>query len=395
MKRVHCAGIVIVGAAFGLIASLLYVQAGSGGQLTRAKSQTVGGTPKIDEIVKPFSIGEKGREAVEFEVRGAGRIEARAEWTGEAGTLSLILNGPGQTGYYARQNGKSPLSLSFKVTDVHVSRGKKWTLSVANFGAGSARGKVVIKIPVASAEPAQGTGASGKTAVKQTVQRPSRQAGTAQSVEKSIKVLWPNGGEELVIGKTYTFRWESKGVRKVICSLRGSSGGEGLGDKPASGGAGAFRIWRGFEAGHGYALWIYDFNDNKINDASDAAFSLVLPPVDLVISVSKPQEYYDRQQERRYIVKVKNAGTKVLQDVVVEWVLKKLGTMVKQDGWGFGEMFPGTLYENRIVFKRVSDKDRWTDYSWSFFVDPSNQQNEDEELRDDNAVERKENKYGN
>lgn len=351
------------------------------------------GLAKIDEIMKTFSIGDKGRASVDFEVQGPGRIEARAEWTGAAGTLSLILNGPGQSGYYARQNGKSPLSLSFKVTDDHLSRGKKWTLSVANFGAGSAQGKVVIKVPVAAepaAQAAEAEAASGKTAVKQTAQRPTRQAGATQSVEKRIKVLWPNGGEELVRGKTYTFRWESKGVREVYCRLGGRGDNEFLGRMPAAGGAGTFRVQRGTETGDGFTFEIMAFEDFKIEDSSDAPVSVVLPPVDLDIDAKLLRKGYDRQRERRYIVRVRNTGTKVLKDVIVKWVLEKRGTMVKQDGWGFGEMFPGTWYENNIVFKRVSDQDRWVEYGWSFFADPDNHQNEDEELRDDNTVEGKE-----
>jgi hypothetical protein len=340
--------------------------------------------------MKPFSIGEKGREAIDFEVQGAGRIEARAEWSGAAGTLTLILNGPGQTGYYARQNGKSPLSLSFKVTDDHVARGNKWTLSVVNFGAGSAQGKVVIRVPAATAEGGGGTGSSGKTAVKQTVQRPSRQAGATQSVAKSIKVLWPNGGEELVIGKTYTFRWESRGIQGVTLSIGGKQISSG--PVPAAPGRASCRIWRSLEPGEGnYLLRIAG---GHIFDESDAPFSLVRPPVDLVCEVKRPSESYNRQKERRYIVRIRNNGTRVLKDVVVEWVLEKNGAMVKQDGWGFGEMFPEMYYEARFVFKRISDDDRWQDYSFRIYVDPHNQQNEDEELRDDNIYEQKENRQG-
>ena len=76
--------------------------------------------------------------------RGCIRINGEATWTGSAADLALILNGPGQEGYYARVDGLSPLSLSYTVTTADLSKGTDWRLSIVNFGGGDATGTVTI-----------------------------------------------------------------------------------------------------------------------------------------------------------------------------------------------------------------------------------------------------------
>ncbi len=100
------------------------------------------------EITRDFNITGRSREMVDFEVTTAGRIEARAEWSGTATSLALILNGPGMAQAYARKDGQSPLSLSFEVTGQHLSLGKMWKVTVANFSSSTAaRGRVLITHP--------------------------------------------------------------------------------------------------------------------------------------------------------------------------------------------------------------------------------------------------------
>jgi hypothetical protein len=105
-------------------------------------------TQQETSITRHFYLKGKTREMVEFEVTNTGTIEAKAEWAGKAKTLALILNGPGQVQYYAREDGKSPLTLSYEVPQNILSLGKKWKISVVNFKSGTiAQGKVQVTYP--------------------------------------------------------------------------------------------------------------------------------------------------------------------------------------------------------------------------------------------------------
>jgi hypothetical protein len=87
------------------------------------------------------------RDIFNFTVNSVGTINGEATWTGGAANLALILNGPGQVGYYARKDGPSPLSLSYTVTTTDLSKGTDWRLSIVNFGGGDATGTVTIAYP--------------------------------------------------------------------------------------------------------------------------------------------------------------------------------------------------------------------------------------------------------
>ena len=87
------------------------------------------------------------RDIFNFTVNSVGTINGEATWTGGAANLALILNGPGQVGYYARKDGPSPLSLSYTVTTTDLSKGTDWRLSIVNFGGGEATGTVTIAYP--------------------------------------------------------------------------------------------------------------------------------------------------------------------------------------------------------------------------------------------------------
>jgi len=68
-----------------------------------------------------------------FQVTQPGLIKATLTWESKACQLALILNGPGQTGYYARKDGASPLSFEFLVTEAHIAKGSEWTITVSCF----------------------------------------------------------------------------------------------------------------------------------------------------------------------------------------------------------------------------------------------------------------------
>jgi hypothetical protein len=68
-----------------------------------------------------------------FEVTRPGPIQATLTWESEACPLTLILNGPGQVGYYQRKDGASPLSFEFAVTEDLIAKGKEWAVTVTCF----------------------------------------------------------------------------------------------------------------------------------------------------------------------------------------------------------------------------------------------------------------------
>jgi hypothetical protein len=135
----------------------------------RSQKNVLLSTQKGSALSRPFNIPAKGKEVIDFDVPSSGLIEAKAEWTGTADTLALILNGPGLTQAYSRKDGRSPLTLSFNINQALLAKGTTWKLSVANFGTGSAQGKVEIRLSTGQTAPTDLT-ASAKTGQKVTPQ---------------------------------------------------------------------------------------------------------------------------------------------------------------------------------------------------------------------------------
>ncbi|MEM8839295.1 MAG: hypothetical protein AAGE89_14465 [Pseudomonadota bacterium] len=63
-----------------------------------------------------------------------GMVRALVDYDPEHGPVALILNGPGQVGYFERKNGVSPLEIRFEVTPELLERGDVWRVSVKKFG---------------------------------------------------------------------------------------------------------------------------------------------------------------------------------------------------------------------------------------------------------------------
>ena len=68
-----------------------------------------------------------------FSIRKPGPIEADADVEFQRCALALILNGPGQRGYFARKDGVSPLSLQCIVTEEQFAKGDDWSITVTCF----------------------------------------------------------------------------------------------------------------------------------------------------------------------------------------------------------------------------------------------------------------------
>jgi hypothetical protein len=80
-------------------------------------------------------------------LHGAGAINSTANWSGTPGTMALIVNGPGQVGYYARNDGGSPLSVSYTVTPGDLGAGDLWRVSLTAFSPPDANGSIEITYP--------------------------------------------------------------------------------------------------------------------------------------------------------------------------------------------------------------------------------------------------------
>lgn len=152
-----------------------------------------------DSVDRPFVLVADRGDATSWRLLpgAAGAITAEATWGGGA-SLALILNGPGQTGYFARQDGTSPLVLRFRLTPELLRREGEWRLSVVNFSGRPVRGQVRITTP--GAEPAaevrrrRPDAVIGKMAVAQRVAKPEVvEVVPMQPAEPPPETLPPSG----------------------------------------------------------------------------------------------------------------------------------------------------------------------------------------------------------
>jgi hypothetical protein len=90
------------------------------------------------------------RDAYYLRLTGPGQIKARATWSGSEANLALIINGPGQVGYYARQDGPSTLEVIYNVTPADFATGDTWRVTIASFGTGDATGSIQLTYPSGS-----------------------------------------------------------------------------------------------------------------------------------------------------------------------------------------------------------------------------------------------------
>jgi uncharacterized protein GlcG (DUF336 family) len=123
---------------------------------TPTATQTPTATPTATQTPSPpqtwgHPVGLLSSRTIYYlKLTGPGEITAHATWTGSQAGLSLIINGPGQVGYFARQDGSSPLSVSYTVTPANFAAGNTWLVSVASFGTGQAQGTIQITYPSGS-----------------------------------------------------------------------------------------------------------------------------------------------------------------------------------------------------------------------------------------------------
>jgi hypothetical protein len=96
----------------------------------------------------PFSVGSNWGDGDEyyFTVYSPGSISAKANWTGTATDLDLVLEGPGNYGLHA--SGTSPRALSHIVTGEDLIKGYTWKISIINhIEGGTATGTISLTYP--------------------------------------------------------------------------------------------------------------------------------------------------------------------------------------------------------------------------------------------------------
>jgi hypothetical protein len=124
-----------------------------GGEVTKEVTITV--TPSGGSWTHPIRVASK-RAIFYLRLTGPGQIRAYADWTGTQGDLALIINGPGQEGYYAREDGPTGTEVVYNVTGGDFSAGDTWRVAIASFGDGEASGTVYLTYPSGSGAAAPG-----------------------------------------------------------------------------------------------------------------------------------------------------------------------------------------------------------------------------------------------
>jgi hypothetical protein len=210
---------------------------------------------------------------------------------------------------------------------------------------------------------------------------------------RALKIISPNRGEKWEIGKEYTIRWESKGIftpNLVKMFLTGSNTPIIITSQSGTSNDGVHNWrpkWDNPPPGH-YKLQIMTL-DGAVKDESDGSFEVIPPPVDLscTFRTQIKREGGTHKKPFWYVtIMIHNKGTKKLKNVMFNWVITKNNVVIKQDGAGYGLMYPNKLYETD--FRQLISPGTMR---IEVFVDPENQQGENEYLRRDNtaAVETK------
>ena len=169
-------------------------------------------------IVRNFNLkGKANRAIVNFELTEPGQIKVQANWKGTARRLALILNGPGQTQAYGRQDGASPLSLSYQVTEKTLAKGEGWRVSVVNFrSTGNATGTIRITYPKETKP----------TVTPKPAERPKPELSPQQKItvvktrlENRIQKLTPENQLDKIVVPLFMQRLEEKSQARL--TLRG------------------------------------------------------------------------------------------------------------------------------------------------------------------------------
>lgn len=221
------------------------------------------------------------------------------------------------------------------------------------------------------------------------------------NIRPFLKVISPNGGENYTKGKSIGIRWNSNLIMgNVKIKLKWGGGGGGwypITDNTENTGNYKYDIPEKGIGRHGDQFRIFVMTlDEKIQDASDRMFTILnkpaVIPVDLTCILTT--FCYRKGRDKFEIhISVKNKGTRILRDVLFNYIITQNNSLVKQDGAGFGIMHPGVWYKAQYDFKPEDlfkfhnwRKTKRAFYKVKLYVDPFNKQREPQHLREDNTV---------
>ncbi len=108
-------------------------------------------SPPADGFIeKAFKLDNFAKETIELTVEQPGSIVATAEWEPKKAELALILFGPGQMNYYRRSDGKSPLELTYTVSELDTADGSAWRVKLVNQSGETVEGMMRVHYPAAA-----------------------------------------------------------------------------------------------------------------------------------------------------------------------------------------------------------------------------------------------------
>jgi len=220
----------------------------------------------------------------------------------------------------------------------------------------------------------------------------------------NIQVTAPNGGEQFTKGESIQILWKSNLINgNVKIKLKwgtGSGGWYPVSNSAANTGSYKYDIPEKGIGHHGDQFRIFVMSSNeKIQDSSDKMFTLLNKPIEVPVDLTCNLRVicnWRNNNKFKILIRVKNKGTRILRDVLFEYILTQKNSLIKQDGAGFGLMHPGIWYQANYEFKAedLLNFQKWRDkkrafYEVKLYIDPFNNQHEPKHLREDNTFIRK------
>ena len=255
---------------------------------------------------------------------------------------------------------------------------------------------------------------------------------SAQGGAKSLKIVYPNGGEELVAGTDLNIKWNSKGninrVKIILwmeqLAVPNVKAPVFISKSAPNTGTFRYRIPQTLNSRFGLRcrVIIYDVQAEKIKDSSDAHFS-IYPTIDLTpanIRIKNKKKHWTLNVLKHIVMDTVTGGLYTQKEaisykksggaisrkakIIIEYDLFNYGTkIVRQETWtkvtfrlipgndelssvGFShqKIIPGRKYHYKGTFKAADMDLAPGRYLLEIYVDPENNSNEPEALRANN-----------
>jgi hypothetical protein len=230
--------------------------------------------------------------------------------------------------------------------------------------------------------------------------------------KKTIRVLYPNGGEKLERLHDYNVRWHSSGqIDRVNISFKNTDRNTSIGLRSGRNirntGSHRMKLDERLPLGN-YKIRVSAVGSNVV-DESDNTFEVVLPKIDLACGllyfgkVTRKKNYIlsgSVTKSMKFEVYVQNNGTEIINRVPVMWALLQQpgNIVVQQHEAGFGNVYPERRYKTSFEFKysqagwtwAIIDRERKLKkgrFTFVFEVDPRKELQEPAATRGDNKIE--------